>query len=609
MQSPGSLHTVPPRKTPRDGQARVVRAALETSGLLAIRLPTGYGKTFTAAAVFAALWARGDVTRLLYLVPTTAQLRQFCADGTDEFLDAGLEGIVPFDIGYSETLALKKHRQNTCVVFATTIQALAAGVVGSAIREMMQSGSWMVVVDEYHHYGIDRAWGRAARDLPAKFTLAMSATPDRKHQDSAFGQPKVSVRYTEALEQRAVKKLTLHAYEYRIDAITVNGEPISFTTSELAEAAGGEAPDAIDKYIVDNKLRWSPKYISPLVSIPVERLLSRRRGLPLQMLVGAMSCSHAKTVCEQIDSMFGDVLRIDWVGTGPQGRSDAENQAAIQKFCPPKRGGRRLASDIGLDVLVHVGMAGEGLDSVFVSEIVHLNRAAINNQNNQENGRGARRIPDAPEELQHATVSVDSSSDMAAWSGSRVMLLFDTENGEAPPELDEDEQEDIEHDVSELPDEPTVVIANCELQNIDKGDPEVRGCAEAFVEASRGSIGREVLADPEHWVWDAALNLRRQELLQRANGLDGMAVLGQLREQVNIAVRIVASTVARRGSTIRFEKSLIGDLKRRIYSAMKRRFEGTALEDADERGLRERYGWIKSLDSVVRREGVPGWLR
>ena len=60
-----------------------------------------------------------------------------------------------------------------------------------------------------------------------------------------------------------------------------------------------------------------------------------------------------------------------------------------------------------LDVLVHVGMAGEGLDTIYVSEIV-INPANKNNSNDQENGRGARYLPDVM-----ATVNVETGSDYA----------------------------------------------------------------------------------------------------------------------------------------------------------------------------------------------------
>jgi len=600
---------VPPRKALRAGQRQVVEAArAKKKGLLTVQLPTGYGKTLAAAAVFAVLRALGVVDRLLYLVPTTAQLRQFCDDGESDFHDIGLAGVHPFEIGYSPALALKKHRSEEAIVFAATIQSVVSGPAALALKEMMLAGRWMVVVDEYHHYGLEKAWGRAVLGLKAEFTLAMSATPDRKGQDGAFGKPEVRVSYRQAVHEEAAKRLSLHAYEYRVDAITVDNEPITFTTSEISDVVGSSDPHAIDKYMVERKLRWSPKYISPLVSIPIERLLAKRRNFPLQMIVGAMGCHHAQMVCEQIRSMFGDLLRIDWVGTGPFGRSDAENEAVLSRFCPRKRDGRRRIEDVKVDVLVHVGKAGEGLDSVFVAEVVHLNPASITNQNDQENGRAARHIPGAPDELQEAIINVDSSSPYAQWPGPRIMDVFDRANGEAPPDKEDGDGKGGERDPGLLADEPLVVIADCELQGIDKGDPEVRMWAEHV--ATAGSIDRSVLEDTGHWIYEAAIRLRRKELLERAQGQEGMSVLAQLRATLHGAVGSVASVAARQTATAtgRFERSLLGDMKKRINTEMRKR-HGCGVDEADEDGLRERYAWIKQLDRSIRSEGLPPWLR
>jgi len=612
MQSPSTVHPVPPRKNLREGQLRVVKEVVaRKTGVLPVRLPTGYGKTLTAAASFCELWRSNEVTRLLYLVPTTAQLRQFTDDGHGDFLDAGLGGVAPFDIGYSPPLALKKHRKNEAVAFVATIQAVVSGAVGIAVNEMMQTGRWMVVVDEYHHYGVDKSWGRAVLAMNAHFTLAMSATPDRPGQDSAFGAPKVVITYREAVAEKAAKVMSLHSYEYRVDAITVNGDVHTFTTSQVAEAAGSADPNAIDKFIVDRKLRWSPKYISPLVQIPIERMLKQKRGVPLQMIVGAMGCLHAKMVCEQIKSMFGELLRIDWVGTGPNGRTDAENADVLKKFCPPKHDGARRGKDVQLDVLVHVGMAGEGLDSVFVTEIVHLNPATINNQKHQNNGRGSRRIPGLPDEFQLATINVDSSSPFVTrgFTGHAVMDAFDTpDDQDAPPQQPEGESD--MRDLDDLPAEPTVMIADCELEHIDKGDPEVKACAVALgsVKGIPMSELLHELKDPDHELYERALLLRRRELVDRAKGQDGMSTLYQLRDSIKNAVGAVSSRAARLGAVGRPERSLIGDLMKRIYGEMSRR-HGGKLDAADEQGLRKRYEWLKTVEAQLKTEGLPAWLR
>ena len=63
-------------------------------------------------------------------------------------------------------------------------------------------------------------------------------------------------------------------------------------------------------------------------------------------------------------------------------------------------------------------MAGEGLDTCNVSEIVHLNSAGINNSNNQENGRAARFLEDVT-----GHINFDSSSEYAGkgYLGEKIM--------------------------------------------------------------------------------------------------------------------------------------------------------------------------------------------
>ena len=118
-------------------------------------------------------------------------------------------------------------------------------------------------------------------------------------------------------------------------------------------------------------------------------MLAQRQYHPkLQALIGALCVSHAELVCKQIAEMYPE-LNVDWVGTGENGRNDPENELIIGKFCPPKdEDGNRPLPEI--DVLVHVGIAGEGLDSIKVSEVVFLNNASISNKRIQEAGRASR---------------------------------------------------------------------------------------------------------------------------------------------------------------------------------------------------------------------------
>jgi hypothetical protein len=90
---------------------------------------------------------------------------------------------------------------------------------------------------------------------------------------------------------------------------------------------------------------------------------------------------------------------------------------------------------------------------------------------------------------------------------------------------------------------------------------------------------------------------------------DGMAVLHQLKDEVNKATGKVAFAAVRCVSGGNpFERSLLGDMKKRVYCRMKRHFNA-AVDEADEQGLRARYEWLKQLQREIFGQGVPSWLR
>lgn len=599
-QPPGTMSILSFKQDPRRGQREVINCAIEPRRRrLCAQLPTGYGKTFTATAVYSSLKAANRVDRLLYLVPTKAQLDQFVQDGPGDLDTACVSGNHYIcDVAYAGAAqSIKQHRSGSHQVFACTIQALTTAGTGSTIRELMRSGRWMICVDEYHHYGLDKTWGRSVlvlEELPScEFLLALSATPYRPGDDSAFGRPEVSVSYRRAVQENAVKPMRCHGYTYRIDAID-NGDVVSYTTQDLVDQAGSSTPEALER--VFREMRWSPKYISPLVDTPISRMQRERlaTGYRLQALIGAFCCSHAQLVCEQVQAMFPE-LKVDWVGTGTNGRSDTENRATLSKFCPPKRNGKRHQEDIKLDVLVHVGMAGEGLDTLYVSEIIHLNPANKNNSNDQENGRGARYLPDVT-----AYVNVETGSDYARdWLGHRIELAFDAAQGEIPEDDQGMPDQDDGSDVKELPDQPTIQIINCECIEINTG--EVERMAKAIVE-----ITGVALDDPG--LQEKAFELYKRMKREEAERFNERSAVEQWRQAVDQALSIVASRAARLMTApgSRMDRSLLGDLRKRINSRKKRALGAV---DKDVQLLKTHYQWLKNLETELIQGGVPAWLQ
>jgi len=455
----------------------------------------------------------------------------------------------------------------------------------------------MVVVDEYHHYGIDLPFGNAVNALPYEFLLCMSATPYRPAQDGAFGTPDVEVRYRNAVKQNAVKPLRGYSYNYKVDAITEDNEVITFSTDELVAEAGGESAKKIEKMIYDRKLRWSPKYISPLVSNPLSRMIAERVrcGYKLQAIVGAMCVSHAEMVCEQIRSAFPD-LSCDWVGTGDDGKTNEQNAKILAAFAPTD------GSDPLLDVLVHVGMAGEGLDTVRVSEVIHLNAAGHNNTNNQENGRAARYLSGV---TGHINFDACSGFAMKGYVGNAIMDAMDNEPPGDPG--NDPTPGDGGTDWVDLPEEPLIRLIDVECTSIDSGDETVKMMATWMVGNVAG-FTKSDLDNPESEVWSKAEEGVRRMRAAEAEQMNEKSAIKQWKDSVDNALSVVAGNVIKmaKSNGLRVEKSFFGDVKKRINGKKKREI-GAIEVDVDV--YRKHYEWLKRLETQLKStRAMPEWL-
>lgn len=586
---------------PRRGQLDAIEALAVNQRQLNIKLPTGYGKTYTALSIYSVLRSLGEVNRLLVIFPTDAQLLQFEQSAGKAMKSCNIDAPrTVCDVRFFGAQAIAKHQQNKCQVYGITVQSLIGSRGMDNISTMLIRCRWMVVVDEYHHYGVDLPFGQAVNALSYEFLLCMSATPHRPGKDSAFGLPDVEVTYRQAVRQKAVKPLKGHSYNYKIDAITADNEVISFTTEELVADAGSDSPKTIEKMIYDRKLRWSPKYISPLVSMPISRMLSERlkTGHPLQAIVGAMCVSHAEMVCEQIRTAYPD-LTCEWVGTGDDGRSPEKNREILQKFAPTD------GSRPTVDVLVHVGMAGEGLDTVNVSEVIHLNAASVNNTNNQENGRAARYLEGVV-----GNINFDAGSGYAVkgYVGEAIMDAMDNQ----PPQPDETDTSDTDRDpASELwdvPEQPNIRIVNAECTSIDSGDVEVQYMAKELVRLVK-DFDASHLEDKQSVLWEYAIEGVRKMRSQDAEVHNERAVILQWEQSLKEAASTVTGNALRllNKAGVRYDKAMIGDIKKRIYSR-KRRSLGSAEKTVE--SLKAHYHWLANLNNEMKLEGaVPQWLR
>ena len=609
VESATSMHDLSFPKKPRSGQWSVIEESRRCL-MLNVKLPTGYGKTLAACYVYALKKWLGLANRMLFIFPSDAQLEQFVKDGHQDLANAGVDGPVKIvDVRHAGSRALRDHKTNVAQVFVINIQSLIEARGFQNVSDLLETGLWMIVVDEYHHYGLGKTWGRTVLGLNRSFLLAMSATPTRPNDDSAFGIPHISIKYRDAVKEGVVKALTAHAYSYRIETTNEELQTEIWTTEELIREAGADTPDAFEKLCIKRKMRWSPRYVSPLVSFPIERMLNDRiaTGYPLQVLVSAMCVSHARLVCEQITAMFPE-LRVDWVGTGDDGRSAEENDDILKRFCPPKdEDGRRHPT---LDVLVHVGMAGEGLDSIHVSEVVLLCNASICNRILQIIGRGARCLPGVV-----CNISFDSSSEFASgrYVGSAIMDAMDLE--EPKPDDDDEEEPEDGDDLwpPEPPSNPDVHIEKIELLHIDSGSEGVQRMAQILEQRHAALDFEGMRKDKTHPHWQTVIDDYRMMRKIEAEEHDERATIEQWRDKVKYAVTNLASIViillkknGRRIVDEKQEKQLRGFIKVEINSR-KKKFLGAVENDLDV--LKKHYGWCVALDRDLReRKSLPSWL-
>jgi superfamily II DNA or RNA helicase len=618
MQPSSIVSGVSFRKKLREGQLEAIQHSnVLTSKTLNVKLPTGYGKTLTACGVYSVRQHHNLASRLLYLVPSTTQLDQFIGGGPADLHDAGVTGSRKVvDIGYfANHEVIKRHRQNECQIFAATIQYATTGDGLKLCKELVEQGQWMLCIDEYHHYGLEKSWGKKIRELNVNFILAMSATPYRLYKDSAFGEPDVKVTYRKAVDEGAIKPLHGHAYNYRIDAIDEEGNITTYTTNELVNEAGGDSPEKIERFKVQRKMRWSPKYVSPLIHIPITRMETERciTGHRLQALVSAMCVSHAELVCSQVRGMFPHLV-CEWVGTGPNGRSDADNENIIKRFCPPKPvdGSRRPEPEI--DILVHVGMAGEGLDAVNVSEVVLLRAASFNNSTYQIIGRGSRYLSKTTCHVSFDgstafAVGEKSNGDVIVGIGKALEFAMDyasSDDAPKPPKSNDDLP-------PELPDEPDISIQNMELLSIDSGHEGVRMMARMRRETNSSPNDPVdydgIEADPNHPDWEI---IKKNFLMMQASLAsehNEKSVIAQWENSVNGASSNVTGIILKlmkADPSVRIEKSLVADIKKRL-NGRKKAACGPISKDVEV--CKTHYHWLVALGKELRsKKEIPSWL-
>lgn len=610
---------------PRPGQSRLIEWLLdnvETAMRLCVRWPGGYGKTVGIALAYMILRQAGRVNRLLVVVANDQQRAQFRRDfpATCRRIGLSLKGNCVWEFDKTAR-AVRTSMFNRCEVFVVTIQMVSATNRKStdSLLDLIGDGNqWMLAADEYHHYAQEKDWGTSLQRVcdNVQFSLAMSATPTRDGTATIFGDPDLVVTYREAVDQGAVKKLWLRRYHYTVRATTGDGSELEYTTDELRQQLDNESLSEFEERV---GLRYSTKYIHPMILEPLLRLQDRRAasGKPLQMLIRAMSCRHAKYMCKVVQEVAPG-LRVNWVGSGPNGQPDHVNAAVIEQFVPP------VGKDPEVDVLVQVQKVGEGSDSVMVCEIVDLALANIDGASNQLKQfifRGSRVIPGLDAKEQHCNVNVPSDAKLAGLeqddglAGVNLMGWIDGDYSKSGSEPDEDAPP------VERPFEPTpedflsiVVRRNAELTEVTD---DMQGHFMKFV----AGMNDCVVEESSHW--DVENNPDHLEAAKRAYlvvanthaaEMDAQAQLEQRAQKFEAEVGRLANHGAKivaRATGEDISGRMIGKLAKKINGTLKAaigRGRKAWLEEDFDRAGRILHRWGCAIRDGVEGKGVLPWL-
>lgn len=583
----------------RRGQLLALEVALHKF-LVKAKLPTGYGKTLLASAIHALRYFRGEGDYLLFLVPRAAQATQ-AAESIPEELARFLISTKAIEITDSPIRALDAFYNGGCHVFVATIQgAVCSANTINTIEEMMSKGRWHVVLDESHHFagGEDASqWTNAMKWITDRATAVtvMSATPVRILGETYFNNPDVNITYRHAVDEvdsrgmPAVKPLHLESYHYDIEM----EDGSKWTTETLVEAAGGVT--RVDSFMERQNYRIRSDYISPLIERPIDRLRELSTlGIRGQILVQTISCKIAQMTCEMIRSLYPGI-QVDWVGTGEHGRKD--NEAVLKRFCPKKDPitGRRNWT---LQVLVNVGIAGEGLDTTDVTEVVFLTPAGISLQTFQTIGRGARTMGGVI--IQPTTyISVDSGAGIAGHMGQLIMDLIDNYELKAPgPDVGPPTTPGPSTVPIDLPDSQ---IKRMTLEDVRKGEK----WNQAYEGATERLLGTGAPLTDENLVHiatqgaDAAL----QKHLDSHNNITDEA--HRLENDIEFFRKRVTNIAIEKWPSERY-KGLNGHIKNGLNIQAKRMF--SSAQDASLDILRKHSSWLRQTFNALITDGVPNWL-
>ena len=239
-----------------------------------------------------------------------------------------------------------------------------------------------------------------------------------------------------------------------------------------------------------------------------------------------------------------------------------------------------------------------------------------------------------PEELVHhdrdgnemqvtCYVNFDSSSELATknkigalglqgpYLGEAIMDAMDF--APARHEIDDDDL-DPNREMGDLPEIEDIVFEKITLDHITDGEtidrmpidsPPLKAMAQSLAEVGVSvSEWKEQIDDPE--IFEKVRNSFKRHMQAEQTEFDERGKIEQWRELVDRAVgKLAAETTRKLSAGGRFEKSLIGDVKKRL-NRQKMVDCGGVANDIDV--LKRHYQWCINLQANIKETGMPPWL-
>lgn len=313
----GPHDTVEPMQlTPRAWQELALPVILERlwqTGLATVHAAPGAGKTFFAGMVFQRLYDAGLVQRMVVMVPNSALQRQW----------AEALAQMRIHLDWRPRDGFLEHSETVGAV--TTYQSLGTATASHIARMGVPT---MLVLDEVHHVGDQRAWGNAVRSI-----VGESAVPESVHPAAVLnmtgtlfrssGEQRIgSVRYDRVIEggqekfaaaaDFSIPASDLIGIELRRPDLYAYGSQVELVDVRRETSVAGEFADLDEGSQISSAIRGSfnkrdivHAYAKEALKLLTQQLSTIENREPLKLLWIAENQRAARIAAEEIDKVTG----------------------------------------------------------------------------------------------------------------------------------------------------------------------------------------------------------------------------------------------------------------------------------------------------------------